>query len=296
MKPVPRLRPVAALLPLLFAELVGSRAIAQPKNDFRFSILGDRSGAVNAQAYERVWREVDLLHPDFVINVGDVIQGGNDELAESEWEEVSRLWARYRYPMYFTPGNHDVWNETSRQLYEHVTGRPLSYSFTHQDAHFTVLDNSRSLNLSEQQVKFLEADLKRNQERSPKFVFLHQPYWIVFLKLGSGEFPLHQLASKYGVNYVISGHGHQFVRLARDGVVYLEVGSSGAGIGASAGSDEAFARGLFCHHVWVTVKGSSAYFTVKEIDAPYGKGRMFRAEDWYGAGPHADPARPVAKD
>jgi hypothetical protein len=70
------------------------------------------------------------------------------------------------------------------------------------------------------------------------------------------------------------------MRLTRDGILYLEVGSSGAGIGGGAGSDEAFALGRFYHHLWVTVKGSKVYITVKEIDAPYGKGRMFRAEDW----------------
>jgi len=280
MKQLPRLWMAATLALLFLAGLSGLVAFPEPGNDFRFSILGDRSGAATPQVYERVWREVDLLHPDFVINVGDVIPGNDDDRAESEWWEVERLWARYPYPRYFTPGNHDIWSADSRQLYEKVTGRPPSYSFNYQDAHFTVLDTSRTRPLSDQQLKFLEEDLQRHQDRNPKFVFLHHPDWIVFLKLGSGEFPLHRLARKYGVNYVLSGHGHQFMRLTRDGILYLEVGSSGAGIGGGAGSDEAFALGRFYHHLWVTVKGSKVYITVKEIDAPYGKGRMFRAEDW----------------
>jgi 3',5'-cyclic AMP phosphodiesterase CpdA len=272
---------MAVTLALLFlGGLGGLVAFPEPGNDFRFSILGDRTGAATPQVYERVWREVDLLHPDFVINVGDVIQGQDDERAESEWWEVERLWTRYPYPRYFTPGNHDIWSRGSQQLYEKATGRPPSYSFSYQEAHFTVLDTSRTRSLSDQQLKFLEEDLQRNQRSTPKFVFLHHPEWIAFLKLGSGEFPLHRLARKYGVNYVFSGHGHQFIRLARDGISYLEVGSSGAGIGLRAGSDEAFAQGRFYHHLWVTVKGPKVYVTVKEIDAPYGKGRMFRAEDW----------------
>jgi len=280
MKQLLRLRTAAALALLFLAGLGGLAAFPEPGNDFRFSILGDRTGAATPQVYERVWREVDLLHPDFVINVGDVIQGHDDERAESEWWEVERLWARYPYPRHFTPGNHDIWSRGSQQLYEKATSRPPSYSFSYQAAHFTVLDTSRTRSLSDQQLKFLEEDLQRNQRSTPKFVFLHHPEWIAFLKLGSGEFPLHRLARKYGVNYVFSGHGHQFIRLARDGISYLEVGSSGAGIGLRAGSDEAFALGRFYHHLWVTVKGSKVYVTVKEIDAPYGKGRMFRAEDW----------------
>ena len=39
-------------------------AVDEPKNDFRFAILGDRTGGAQPQVYGRVWREVDLLHPD----------------------------------------------------------------------------------------------------------------------------------------------------------------------------------------------------------------------------------------
>ena len=208
--------------------VVALRAITEPKNDFRFSIIGDRTGSAQPQLYGRVWREVDLLHPDFVINVGDTIQGGNDAIAEAQWLELRPLFQRYNhYPLYFTPGNHDVFSDTSRQLYEKASGRPLQYSFNYQDAHFTVLDNSRTTDLTAEQLEFLARDLEANKDKNPKFIFFHKPYWIPMLKLGASDFPLHKLALKYDVKHVISGHGHQFVRLVRDGVAYMEVGSSG---------------------------------------------------------------------
>jgi len=103
---------------------------------------------------------------------------------------------------------------------------------------------------------------------------LHQPYWLVFLKFQSGAFPLHRIAKEYGAGFVISGHGHQFVRMERDGITYMEVGSSGARI------KESFAQGLFYQHIWAEVKGTEVRFTVKELGAPFGKGRSFTAEDW----------------
>ena len=266
---------------LLFAGVVGIRALTEPKNDFRFSIIGDRTGTAMPEIYGRIWREIDLMHPDFAINVGDTIEGGRDELAESQWQDLRPLWERYgRFPLYFTPGNHDIWSKQSLEIYKKETRRPNYYSFNYQDAHFTVLDNSLTLDLTDSQLKFLEEDLKANQDRRPKFVFFHKPYWIAFLKLGSGEFPLHQLAKKYGVSYVISGHGHQFVRLMRDGIVYMEVGSSGGKM-----KGEGFAKGFFYHHVWGHVKGSKVELSVKELDGPAGKGRMFRAEEWDENGP-----------
>ena len=266
---------------LLFAGVIGTRALTTPKNDFRFSIIGDRTGTAMPGIYGRTWREIDLMHPDFAINVGDTIEGGNDELAESQWRDLRPTWERFgRFPLYFTPGNHDIWSARSLEIYKKETRRPNYYSFNYQDAHFTVLDNSRTLDLTDDQLKFLEEDLKANQDRRPKFVFFHKPYWLAFLKLGSGDFRLHQLARKYGVSHVISGHGHQFVRLTRDGIVYMEVGSSGGKL-----KGEGFAQGWFYHHVWGHVKDSRVEFSVKELDGPAGKGRMFRAEDWDEKGP-----------
>ena len=274
---------------------VALRALSEPKNDFRFSIMGDRTGSAKPQIFGRVWREVDLLSPDFVINVGDTIQGGNDGTAAAEWQAIKPVWQRYKqYHLYFTPGNHDIWSAHSRELYEKETERPAAYGFNYQDAHFTVLDNSRTLELSKEQLEFLEKDLTANAARSPKFIFFHKPYWIVMLKLGSSAFPLHEMALKHGVKYIVSGHGHQFVRMTQDGIAYMEVGSSGGTMDAGLVRGEGFRQGRFYHHVWVTVKGSQVKMTVKELDPPFGQGRMFRTEDWDAGGPRFDPADPAA--
>ena len=286
-----------ALVIAAFAGVVVTRALTEPKNDFRFSIIGDRTGGVTPFIYGRVWREVDLLHPDFVINVGDTIEGGNDERGVKEWQELRTVWEKYKhYPLYFTPGNHDIWSEASKAMYEKESGRATFYGFNYQDAHFTVLDNSRTPELTDAQLKFLEEDLTANAERSPKFVFFHRPFWIAPLKLGSGEFPLHQIVKKHGVAQVISGHGHQFVRIVRDGIVYMEVGSSGGTIARGLRNGQGFSQGFFYHHVWSRVKGSKIEMTVKEIDGQMGQGRMFRAEDWDTNGPKFDVGDPAVTD
>ena len=232
---------------------------AEPENDFRFAIVGDRTGGAIKGIYERIWREIGALKPDFAINAGDTIEGGNDDRAEAEWRALRPIWSRYGFPFYFTPGNHDIWSERSLKVYEKETGRKSYYSFNFQNAHFTILDNSRTLELGDDQLKFLEVDLKANQDRSPKFIFFHKPYWLAFLKLGSGEFPLHRLAKKYGVGYIVSGHAHQYMRMTRDGIVYLAVGSSG---GALKGTDPS--QGHFYHYIWVEVKGTKVELTVRK--------------------------------
>lgn len=269
-------------------------AAPEPSNSFRFSIMGDRTGEAQPEVWGRVWREVDLLHPDFVINAGDVIQGGNEETADAEWRAAQAMWRRYSYPLFFTPGNHDIWSAASERLYQKYTGRPPFYSFDYQDAHFTVLDNSRSENLDEAQLKFLEQDLQAHRGRNPKFVFFHRPTeWLIALKFQS-DFALHRIARRYGVTAVISGHTHQFARLEKDGVIYMCAPSAGGHLrGADNGAG--FAQGWFYGHVLATVKGSRVEFTVKEIDGPKGKGRMFDAREWGTNGPEFDVNDPAAR-
>lgn len=253
----------------LLAGCIGIRVRGESRNDFRFCILGDRTGDAQPGVYERVWKNLDSLHPDFVINVGDTIQGGNDATAETEWRALRPLWDRYKYPLYFTPGNHDIWSPASRRIYEKETGRPASYGFDFQNAHFTVLDNSQTEDLSADQMAFLARDLAAHEDRDPKFVFFHKPFWLIPVKFRSSEFPFHQLAKKFGVHYVVSGHGHQFLQAVEDGIVYIEAGSSGGKLKGGG-----FEHGWFFGQILVQVRGPQVEMTVHEV-----QGRVPKLEE-----------------
>jgi 3',5'-cyclic-AMP phosphodiesterase len=262
------LRTTLAITVLLLSVAV---AIQPSPTGFRFVVLGDRTGDANQAIYEQIWKDVESEHPDFVLNVGDTIQGWNDSTAQAEWDRLQLFWNRRPgLPQYFSPGNHDIWSDASRQIYERATKHAPAYGFDFQGAHFTILDNSGSLDLSERQMQFLEADLQRNRTKSPKFVSFHQPFWLLPLKFQSSEFPFHQLARKYGVTAVFSGHGHQFVRIERDGIVYLEAGSSGAKL-----KGQGFAQGWFFGNTVVDVNSASIRLTIHETGPPFGESRTF---------------------
>lgn len=267
----------------LLLEAAGPPAEAE----FHFAIVGDRTGGAQPGVYERVWREIRAWHPAFVVTAGDTIEGGNDSTAAAEWRQLRPLWRQYGGPIYFTPGNHDIWSAESRRVYQKESGRAAHYSFNYQDAHFTILDNSGSFSLAAQEMEFLASDLERNKAQKVKFVFFHQPFWLLPLKLGNLNFPFHQLVRKYGVQYVVSAHVHQFSRMERDGIVYMMVGSSG---GRLRGHDpiKEFADGWFYHWVRVEVRGTTIETTVKELDPPLGKGRAVRGEDWGETGLRRD--------
>ena len=143
------------------------------------------------------------------------------------------------------------------------------------------------------QIEFLKQDLEANRDKGPKFVIFHHPFWIARFEAEDDEFQFHETMRKYGVDYVISGHGHKFVRMVRDGIVYMEVGSSGGQMIGGLERGEGFRDGRFYHWVWAHVKDGKVSFTVKEIGGMMGEGRIFPAKDWDERGPKFDIADPA---
>jgi Icc protein len=243
----------------------------------RFVILGDRTGSAQKGVYEQVWRETAAAKPEFVLTAGDLIEGLVDGDAEAQWEAVERLHQPYAaIPLFLTPGNHDIWSALSEQIFRKRTGRAPHYSFDRGAAHFTVLDNSRSDDFTDAQLAFLEADLKKHAARPVKFIVSHRPSWILNAALQNATFPLHRLARQYGVKYVIAGHIHQLLRLELEGIEYVSMPSAGGHLRASG----QYKDGWFFGYTVAEVKNGAAVFTVHELKAPHGQGRVTSLRDW----------------
>jgi predicted phosphodiesterase len=251
------------------AFLLAPQPVSPVPQRWYFAILGDRTGRGVEKVYEEAWREIAASQPNFVVTVGDSIEGRNDASARAEWETLKPVWPK-SLKVYQTPGNHDIWDDYSARLFTEETGDATYYSFDEGNAHFIVLDNSRTEDLSAGQLQYLEHDLEANRGKSPTLVFFHRAFWLIPLKLRATDFALHRLVRKYGVCCVISGHGHQYQSVKQDGVQYLEVGSSGANL---AGGIQ-FNAGWFYQYVYATVDGPRVSFEVRELRPPFGESRV----------------------
>lgn len=277
----------APLLAILVAASALAAYYAPIPETFRFVILGDRTGEHVPGVWEQVWRETAAEHPDFVITVGDTIEGLDDQTVDAQWREMMQMLAPYRkYRIFFTPGNHDVWSDASAQAFEKYTHHPLHYSFDYRQLHFTILDNSRSDEMPAQELDFLRSDLAAHSKQPIKFVFSHRPSWIINAVLGNSQFPLHEIASQYGVQYIIAGHIHQMLHFELPGITYLSMASSGGHLRL----DKAYEKGWFFQHTLVTVRFPSTLFEIKETGPPFGKGRVSHVQDWGAAGLVEKPA------
>jgi Icc protein len=257
-------------------------AAAQGNGDFRFAILGDRTGGAQPGVFEEAVRNVAARHPSFVVTVGDAIEGGNDATSDAEWNatlsSISPLLRKA--PIFFTPGNHDVWSEASALEYTKHTQRPLHYSFDFGQAHFTVLDNSRTEQFSPSEMAYLESDLAAHAAQPLKFVFSHRPSWILQALLGDRKSKFQDIAEKYHVQYFIAGHIHEMLYFHVNGVNYISMPSAGGHLR----NDKQYESGWFFAETEVEVHGADARFTIHELASPFGEGRVSSLQDWGAAG------------
>jgi 3',5'-cyclic-AMP phosphodiesterase len=254
--------------------LIGVLLAALLAADFHFVILGDRTGEAQPGVFEQVWKDTIADKPAFVVTVGDTIQGLNDAAADAEWRQAQ---VATRIPLYLTPGNHDIWSDLSARLFTKYSGHPVHYSFDHEQAHFTILDNSRNDQFTPAELAWFERDLKAHEKQPLKFVFSHRPSWLIHVLLKNPQDPVHQLAKKYGVQYVVSGHVHQMIHATLEGVTYLSMPSAGGHLRGT----EKYEDGWFFAHTLVDVAGAGVRINIKETKPG---GRVTEPSAWGASG------------
>jgi len=264
----PFIRPPARWFPVAVFALVllAGCAVQQPDDTFKFVVFGD-SQFHSESTFERIVRETELLKPDFVVHVGDMISG-----YVYEPENVGRQWVKFKeqiapltMPFYPTPGNHDITFAGVESVYAEVWGRqPFYYSFDHKNIHFIVLnavDPNRPYWLSDEEVAWLRDDLEEHRDAENIFISLHPPLYRnnpdnVAAGRDFDWVPIHTLLTQYPVRAVFTGHSHAYDYRILDGIRYFCLNSSG---------DMRYSNHLmgWSHHFLVcTVDGPQTNFAV----------------------------------
>ena len=112
-------------------------------DNFQFAIIGDRTGGANVQGtFKLAIDQLNLLQPEFVINVGDIIEGYTEDRGELNemWEGAESLTGMLQMPFFYTRGNHDVSNSMAKEVWLERHG-PNYYHFVYRNVLFMVLDS-----------------------------------------------------------------------------------------------------------------------------------------------------------
>src|SRR5215211_45132 len=83
-------------------------------DQFTFAVVSDRTGGHRDKVFSQAVARVNLLQPQFVMSVGDLIEGytTKDETIKAQWDEFDGYAKRFEMPFFYVGGNHDLANKT----------------------------------------------------------------------------------------------------------------------------------------------------------------------------------------
>jgi predicted phosphodiesterase len=108
---------------------------------FTFAVFSDLTGGERDQVFEITVAQLNLLRPELIINVGDLIDGGTEDLSEidAQWDSFDERAERAHAPVFYVGGNHDLSGEVLQGAWEARVG-PRYYHFVYKNVLFLVLD------------------------------------------------------------------------------------------------------------------------------------------------------------
>jgi 3',5'-cyclic AMP phosphodiesterase CpdA len=202
----------------------------KPAADFTFVQISDSHIGFNKDANKDVLgtlkeavAKINALPvpPDFLIHTGDLTHLSESEEFDTLEQILKGCKAKQ---VFYVPGEHDVLNDNGKQYLQRF-GKGMKgngwFSFNHKGAHFIGLNNVMNIRegglgrLGDEQLEWMEDDLKAVSDSTPVIVFAHVPLWMAYPQWGwateDGARALGYL-KRFGSLTVLNGHIHQVLK------------------------------------------------------------------------------------
>ena len=182
-----------------------------------------------------VIKEIVGLHPEFVLQSGDLVSDGNNAAQWTQFAQITQPLRDARIAYYPARGNHDVGPYYPATVTEPFDSgdqvHKLYYAFTRHRNRFIIVDSMEDYDPSSRQYAWLANELARAQKTAVNtFVMFHEGPFSIGPHgptLEAQQY-LHPLFVKYQPRAVFCGHDHLYYRTLRDGVTYIVTGGGGA--------------------------------------------------------------------
>lgn len=209
-----------------------------PKSDFSFVQISDSHIGFNKPANPDVVGTLQAaiakinampVTPSFILHTGDLSHLSQPE----EFDTLDQLLKSAKSEkVFYVPGEHDVLNDNGKQYLERYgkgTKGDGWYSFDSNGVHFIGLVNVVNLLegglglLGNEQLAWLEKDLKGLSSSTPIVVFAHIPLWTVYPQWNWGTSDSAIALSylkRFGSVSVLNGHIHQNIQKVEGNITF----------------------------------------------------------------------------
>jgi predicted phosphodiesterase len=165
--------------------------------------------------------------PDFLIHTGDLTHQSKPK----EFDDMDGVLQSAKVKdIFYVPGEHDT-SVDDGKLYLEKYGKNAKgagwYSFDHKGVHFVGLVNVVKMegmgNLGQEQLDWLQKDLKTVSSSAPLVLFAHIPLWMVYPEWGWGTkdgAEALSYAKRFGSVTVLNGHIHQIMQKVEGKVAF----------------------------------------------------------------------------
>jgi 3',5'-cyclic-AMP phosphodiesterase len=173
--------------------------------------------------------------PSFILHTGDITHLSKPE----EFDAVDQLLkGASAKDVFYVPGEHDVVGDDGKQYLERYGKNTKGagwYSFEQKGVHFIGLVNVMNLkagglgSLGNEQLEWMENDVKHLSKSTPIVVFAHIPLWSVYPEWGWGTDDSAQALGylkKFGSVTVLNGHIHQTMQKVEGNVTFHTAAST----------------------------------------------------------------------
>jgi predicted MPP superfamily phosphohydrolase len=231
------------------------------QKNFSFVFLPDlhlQPDSVIIASFERLTKQVNKLHPDFVLTGGDMIytaKNVNDKKAEVLFDLMDKEFRRFKMPVFMTMGNHEQVGITQesgidktnpnwgKKMYEKRYLKRY-YTFNYGDWKFFVLDGIKILEKEKDytqgvdsiQIKWIRNELQSTNKNTPIVVSIHTPLINPHALTSSQSSDMSanseavlNLFKGYNLRIVLEGHTHIYMNLYLQGIYYVSGGSTSYG-------------------------------------------------------------------
>lgn len=228
--------------------------------NFQFAIVSDNTGGSREGIFKKAIDKINLLKPEFVMSVGDLIEGYTQDTAqiELEWSEFNNTLSNLESPFFYLPGNHDITNLVMQKEWEKRYGRRY-YHFIYKDVLFITMDSNDDddYSITDEQMNYIINSLKENVDVRWTFIFMHHPIWTYDTNNRFETIEKELVDRKYTV---FAGHTHRYHHGVRNEHNYYILGTTGGG---SSLTGHRFGR--FDHITWLTVTEDGPVFANLEL-------------------------------